>query len=96
LRESSCRPPGCGRFASLPGVIHIASLRDAAVPLSFRRGVRGEDEPETVLTQQLAEAARVLYIRLREFGNIRSKAYEEETASPGMTKTPQIQTVLIS
>jgi hypothetical protein len=29
----------------------------------------------------VAEAARVLYIRLREFGNIRGKAYEEESAA---------------
>jgi hypothetical protein len=29
----------------------------------------------------IAEAARVLYLRLREFGNIRRKAYEEEAAA---------------
>ena len=33
------------------------------------------------LDPAVAEAARVLYIRLREFGDIRSKAYEEETAA---------------
>jgi hypothetical protein len=33
------------------------------------------------LDPAVAEAARVLYIRLREFGDIRGKAYEEETAA---------------
>jgi hypothetical protein len=33
------------------------------------------------LDPAVAEAARVLYVRLREFGNIRGKAYEEESAA---------------
>jgi hypothetical protein len=33
------------------------------------------------LDAAVAEAARVLYVRLREFGNIRGKAYEEESAA---------------
>jgi hypothetical protein len=33
------------------------------------------------LDARVAEAARVLYIRLREFGNIKGKAYEEESAA---------------
>ena len=33
------------------------------------------------LDAAVAEAARVLYIRLREFGNVRRKAYEEESAA---------------
>jgi hypothetical protein len=33
------------------------------------------------LDPAIAEAARALYIRLREFGNIRGKAYEEESAA---------------
>jgi hypothetical protein len=33
------------------------------------------------LDPAVAEAARVLYIRLREFGDIRGKAYEEESAA---------------
>jgi hypothetical protein len=33
------------------------------------------------LDATVAEAARILYVRLREFGNIRRKAYEEESAA---------------